>query len=228
MGEARGDWEPPGEAAMPTPAIKVMLVGARLFAEALAASLMATDDIDVVGVHPDPVRAIDHARAAVPDIIILDDTAAQLDVTRLISLLRGAQADVRIIILSIAINAQALASYVRAGAVGYITVDRALAELIDALRQVGNGRVLFEADQLMDVLSTPRNVRIGSTLAPRELQVLQVLATGKSTEEAATELGISVHTLRTHLKKCMTKMDARSKLEAIILALRAGLIELPR
>jgi DNA-binding NarL/FixJ family response regulator len=222
------DWERPVEATMPYPAIKVMLVGARLFAEALAASLMTTDDIDVVGVYPNPVGAIDHARTTVPDIIVLDDTASQLDVARLISLLRGTQADVRIIVLTMALNTPALATYVRAGAVGCITMDQTLAELIESLRHVGSGRVLFEADQLVSLLSTPRNTRAGSTLAPRELQVLQVLATGKTTEEAAAELGISVHTLRTHLKKCMTKMDVRSKLEAIILALRAGLIELPR
>lgn len=209
------------------PTIRIMLVGARLFAEALAVSLQADSDFDVTSIQVDPVAAIDGVREAEPDIVVVDDTAAHLDAARLVGLLRAAHRDVRILILSTSRDAQALANYIRAGAAGCVTVDRALDELMASLRQVGDGQPVFAATELIDLLTGPQPARARPALAPREIEVLQVLATGMSTEEAAAQLGISVHTLRTHLKKAMTKMDARSKVEVIIQALRSGLIQLP-
>jgi DNA-binding CsgD family transcriptional regulator len=66
-----------------------------------------------------------------------------------------------------------------------------------------------------------------ASLSNRELDVLNVLATGSKTEEAAWQLGISPNTLRTHLKNILVKLEARSKLEAVLIAIREGRIEFP-
>jgi DNA-binding NarL/FixJ family response regulator len=208
--------------------IKTCVIGARLFAEALAMALAADADVDVIGVHSDPLCALDHLRESRPDIVVLDDSVAQLGVVQLIGLLRSVHAGIRTIIVATNCDQGALEGYVRAGAAGCVTVDRALGEFVASVKQVHNGALLFGTDQLLDLLSRPRPAGTASHLAPREREVLQVLAMGRSTEEAARQLGISVHTLRTHLKKAMTKLGARSKLEAILQALRTGLIELPR
>jgi len=209
------------------PTIRIMLVGARLFAEALAVSLRSIQAFEVISVHADPVDALDGVRAAEPDVVVLDATSAQLDAARLASLLRALQRDVRILILCTSGDDQALASYVRAGAMGCVTVDHALEEFIESVKQLSNGAPAFGTSELVGLLTRSQPVRTRPALAPREIEVLQVLATGMSTEEAAAQLGISVHTLRTHLKKAMTKMNARSKVEVIIQALRADLIHLP-
>ena len=209
------------------PTIRIMLVGARLFAEALAVSLRSDREFDVLAVHVDPLAALDGIRESGPDVVVLDDTTTQLDAMRLVGLLRAQQPNLQILMLSANRDPQALANYVRAGVAGCVTVDRALDELVASLKQVRTGQAVFAANELIELLTGPQPARTRPTLAPREIEVLQVLATGTSTEEAAAALGISVHTLRTHLKKAMTKMDARSKVEVIIRALRAGLIHLP-
>jgi DNA-binding NarL/FixJ family response regulator len=143
-------------------------------------------------------------------------------------MLRALRSTLRVIVLTEAVDREALVAYVRAGAVGCLAVDRAVPELVRAIKQVYAGEVLFDPGTLVDLLTGAAQRPLVQTLAPRELEVLRVLATGLSTEEAASQLRITVHTLRTHLKKAMTKLGARSKLEAIILALREGLVELPR
>ena len=65
------------------------------------------------------------------------------------------------------------------------------------------------------------------SLAPREREVLQAIATGLSPEQVADLLTISIHTVRTHLKNAMAKLNSRSKLEAVMLAIKHGLIDLP-
>jgi DNA-binding NarL/FixJ family response regulator len=208
--------------------IKILIIGARLFAEALAVSLGTDEELRVIGIHTDPALALDHLGQARPDVVVLDDAMAQLDAAQLIGVLRGVQSDLRAIVVATTCDQEALSAYVRAGAAGCVTVDRAFGEFVESVKQVNSGALLFGADQLLDLLTKPRSAGAAQSLAPREREVLQVLAMGRSTEEAAVQLGISVHTLRTHLKKAMTKLSARSKLEAIIQALRAGIIELPR
>jgi DNA-binding CsgD family transcriptional regulator len=65
------------------------------------------------------------------------------------------------------------------------------------------------------------------SLAPREREVLQAIAAGLTPEQVAELLTISIHTVRTHLKNAMAKLNSRSKLEAVMLAIKHGLIELP-
>lgn len=229
MGDARrGETSHPAEMDTSPGDIRLMLVGARLFAEALAVSLQAHARINVIGVHSDPIVALDRIRQVEPDIVILDGTQPHSDLARLVGALRSARAKLRVVILALACEGETLAEYVRAGAAGCVTVHRPLSELVASLQQVHNGELLFDATDLLQLATRPPPTRTRAALAPREVEVLQVLATGKSTQEAAAELGISVHTLRTHLKKSMTKLDARSKLDAIMQALRAGIISLPR
>ncbi|HLH23366.1 MAG TPA: response regulator transcription factor [Chloroflexota bacterium] len=218
---------PSPAAATAKSGVRITLVGSRLVIEALAGCFESNDDVEVTGVYPDPVQAISYIRETKPDIVVLDDITARSDAARLIRLLRGTQSEIRIVVLTAALDRRSQARYIRAGAVWCLTTDQTVIELVETLRQIGKGQVLFNADQIVDLLTAPRHPAELLTLAPRELEVLQVLATGKSAEDAAAELGISIHTLRTHLKKCMAKMGVRSKLEAIIGALRAGLIELP-
>lgn len=212
---------------MPAGNVRIILVGARLFIEALAIALQADEAITVIGAYADPLIAIDSVRATRPNIVVLDDTATQLDLPHLVNLLKRSHAKSRIVVLSQAANGPSATRYARAGAAGCVAIDCSVPELIAALKHVGSGGLLFEADQLVEMLAQPDNEPRGPVLAPRELEVLQVLATGMTTEDAAAQLGISIHTVRTHLKKAMVKMQARSKLQLIIQTLRAGLIRLP-
>lgn len=147
-----------------------------------------------------------------------------------------------------------LADLIAAGAFGCLTPDCRREELIDAVERVSRGEVLFPSSDLMRLLTQrSRRERAGDAgglgdeqpegtaevvdtlsapatnpLAPREREVLETLALGLSTEDVAERMGITVNTVRTHLKNALLKLNSHSKLEAVINALRDGFIELPR
>src|SRR5690348_7656420 len=119
MGDARGgDTSHPAELATSAVHLRIVLVGARLFAEALAVSLQADADITVIGAYTDPLVAIDSVRATTPDIVVLDDTTAELDVPRLVHFIHRSYAESRIVVLSPAVSRPTLTRYARAGAAG--------------------------------------------------------------------------------------------------------------
>lgn len=208
--------------------IRVLLAGSRLLVEALAEALRAVDGLEVVGTVCDPGQALETVQGHAVDVAVCDCATSWLDLVQFSAALHAAHADARAIVLADGFDRDALATWVRAGIVGYVAKICTLREFADAIRQVHDGRVLFEPDRLVDLAAHPLQERVVASLAPRELQVLQVLATGASTPEAAARLHITVHTLRTHLKRAMGKLRARSKLEAILNAHRVGLIEFPR
>jgi two-component system response regulator DesR len=214
--------------------VRVLLAGfQRLFAEALRLSLAAERGIDVVGVLdavqlrlalPDRQLA-DRLRRTQADVLVLDGSLARLDPAALIASLHAALPRLKIIVvLATHDDARERACSV-AGAVGCLAADaHSPAELARLIRQVhAAGMPVAEpAAALPAAEALPLQ-----PLAPRERAVLQLLATGVSTEETATQLAISAHTVRTHLRNAMLKLQAHSKLEAIVLALKLGLIELP-
>src|SRR5262249_49023139 len=142
---------------------------------------------------------------------------------------------VTMLVLVPSLDHDILLACAQAGAVGYLTLDQPLTELLQAVERVHAGEVLFDARLMRDLLVRSARVRqatgphtLVQSLAPRELGVLQTRATGGRLDEAGDRLGISVHTVRSHVRTIMDKLDARTRLEAVVIAVNAGLIELPR
>ena len=120
---------------------------------------------------------------------------------------------------------------IAAGADGILTKGASLAQMIELIERAHRGDVLLDAEILRDLMSQPAGgaTRLAALdrLTPRERVVLEaVLATG-TTQEAALRLGMASATLRVHLHRVGQKLGASSRLEAISLALRAGLIRPP-
>jgi DNA-binding NarL/FixJ family response regulator len=217
----------------PGPA-RVLLAGfQRLFAEALRLSLAAERGIDVVGEldsvqlragMPDRVL-VDRLRRARADVLVLDGSLARLDPAALIASLHAALPRLKIVVVLATHDNAREQSCLMAGAVGCLAADaHPPAGLARLIRQVHAAGVPVAEPAAALPAAPPLPLQ---PLAPRERAVLQILATGVSTEETATQLAISAHTVRTHLRNAMLKLQAHSKLEAIVLALKLGLIELP-
>lgn len=210
----------------------LVLHGQVLLADALAAALEVQPNVQVVGVETSPAEAVDHARQVRPDVVVIQYSTEWIQVaTTLGAELRG----VNLVMLVPSVDHDVLLACAQAGAVGYLTLDQPLTDLAVAVRRVHSGEVLFDARLMRDLLVRSARVRASLTthaplhsLAPRELEVLQTLATGVRLDEAGDRLGISVHTVRSHMRKIMDKLDARTRLEAVVTAVNAGLIELPR
>lgn len=126
------------------------------------------------------------------------------------------------------------AAAVNAGAAGLVAKRRSIAELAEALRSVATGGLWFE-ERDDDVLAPPpaparplplpRAQRRTSTLSSSELRVLALVAEGGSTEATAEALSLSPHTIRTHMRNVMRKLEASSRAHAVAIAIRESAIE---
>jgi DNA-binding NarL/FixJ family response regulator len=117
---------------------------------------------------------------------------------------------------------------IEAGCVGMLAKDRPMDELLGAIRSASKGELVFRADEMNKLLTyfrkSPSNDADG--LTTRELEVLQLLAEGVSTDGIAEKLFISINTVRNHVSKILMKLGAHSKLEAVAIAARDKLVTL--
>ena len=126
------------------------------------------------------------------------------------------------------------ATAVGAGAHGYLRKTEAVDDLAESIRRAHRGEPLNSPEAVESSIRSGRElgakeqdmIRRLDRLTPRELQILERLARGESTERVARELGLSKHTLRTHTQNVLTKLGVHSKLEAIVAAMRHGRIPL--
>ena len=209
-------------------------VGPRLLAEALEAALRADPDLRPIG-DRDELAPATLARRPRADVAVLDHATFAAGGGALLGALAGAGPPPKALVLVASDDEVTVLGCARAGAVGCVAEDRPLADLIEAIKRAHAGEVLFPPDVLLRALrpaDPPRSAgeppRPGAALTARERAVLRMLASGAAAAEAADRLGISRHTLRSHLKNAMAKLGARSKLQAIMIGLREGVLEPPR
>jgi DNA-binding NarL/FixJ family response regulator len=128
-----------------------------------------------------------------------------------------------------------LARAIEAGARGVVTKTAPLSELADAIRHAHAGEPLHAPAEVNRALRTARArsahdkdlQRRADRLTPRELQVLQAMAGGAGSATIADELGMSPHTVRTHVQNILTKLQVHSKTDAIVAAIRMGKVTPP-
>jgi DNA-binding NarL/FixJ family response regulator len=208
-----------------------LICGPQLMVSALAALLARDRQITLAGTAQSVQEAADRLAAIEASVVVLHGIRSPRDAATKLSTLRAAREDIRVLVISSNQNEQTRLACVQAGAVGYVDDNIEAEGFLQAIHRVHSGEVLITQDVLLNLLQRRR--RGGPAdgdppmLAPREIEVLQLMVNGLSTDEVAGQLSITVSTLRTHLKKAHEKLGAHSKLEAVLLAIRAGLIHLP-
>jgi len=128
----------------------------------------------------------------------------------------------------------ALLDAIDAGASAYLTGSATAGEIVEAVRRAIQGEVLIPVALFARAIARQRRVasergereRLLAEFTPRELEILRVLATGLDTETIAGRLGIAPHTVEWHLRHVMEKLQVHSKLQALVAAVRLGLIEM--
>jgi DNA-binding NarL/FixJ family response regulator len=128
-----------------------------------------------------------------------------------------------VLLISGAGDRRAVSAAVESGCAGFVSKGLPLAELAEAIRTVANGGVVYPAGLLREALD-PQASRPATSLTDRERTVLAMLAGGRSVGDIAAELSVSIHTTRNHVRAILTKLDARSQLEAVVIAVRQGLV----
>jgi DNA-binding NarL/FixJ family response regulator len=114
------------------------------------------------------------------------------------------------------------------GCDGFITRDRGLEELLEAVRSVRDGEPFLSPAAASTLARVHRDADAAPLLSARELEVVGCLARGLTNREIADELFLSVHTVRNHLQRICRRLGARSRLEVVVMAAGQGLIELPQ
>ncbi|MCP3913699.1 MAG: response regulator transcription factor [Actinomycetia bacterium] len=112
------------------------------------------------------------------------------------------------------------------GAAGFMSKTASLGQLIAAIRTVGDGSAVYPAPLLQQQLAGSDPTSIAVPLTEREDVVLQCLARGLNASQIGAALNISVHTSRNHIRSILTKLQAQSQLEALVIAVRGGLVEI--
>ena len=203
----------------------------RMLREGLRRS-MTEAGFDVVGEAGDGVEAIAMADDLQPDVILMDVTMPNCDGVEACRRVIESGSDTRVVMLTMHADQEVLANAIRAGAVGYLTKDSSTREIADAVRMAVEGdtvlspqlaRTMLEEVRKLDAPGTQEAERV---ISDREVEVLQLIADGCSTPEVAAQLYISQKTVKNHLASIYQKLDARDRTQAVLAAVRMGIVHL--
>ncbi len=216
-----------------TEPIKVVIADDQEVVRAGFSALLDTrHDMTVVGTARDGADAIEVARANHPDVILMDVRMPNVDgieATRAIT--STLDPPPRVIVLTTFDLDEYVFDALSAGAGGFLLKDVTAETLFDAVRVVAGGDALLTPnvtrrviDEFVRVRPRTRNDRIG-TLTARELDVLRLIAAGRSNAEIGNELFVGAETVKTHVSRILTKLEARDRTQAVIAAYESGLVQ---
>jgi DNA-binding NarL/FixJ family response regulator len=195
--------------------------------QGLRAAFAAVDDVEVVGEASSGEQAVTLVDETLPDVVFMDVRMPGmngLDATRAI---RARHPDMKVIVFSADESRASVSEAIRAGVSGYLLKDVGADELVRAAKLALEGkavihprltRIFLEETQLL-----PREAP--APLSEREVEILQRVAYGASTREIAEDLGISAHTVKTHMDRIFEKLEANDRAQAVAIAVRSGFIE---
>jgi DNA-binding NarL/FixJ family response regulator len=190
--------------------------------EGLVSLVKRKSDMTVVAEASNGREAVDLWKEHHPDVALLDLRMPELDGVGAIKEIREVDPNAHILVLTTFDGDEDIYRAIKAGAKGYLLKDTAREALMDSIRRVHSGETCIPpslAAKLADRVS-------GEALSAREIEVLQLIAAGKSNKEIGAELFISEGTVKTHVKSIFSKLDVVSRTEAVATATRRGLIQL--
>lgn len=224
--------------SVPPTAVRVLVCEDQALVRAgFVTILSAQPDMEVVGEAVDGRAAIRSAEELKPDVVVMDIRMPLLDGIEATRHLAGPDSlsPAKILVVTTFNVDEYVYEALRAGASGFMLKDAAPPELINAVRTVARGESLLApavtraligrfAERLRPsaASASPERDRL-KVLAPREHEVLLLISEGLSNAEIATELVISPETVKTYVSRILTKLNLRDRVQAVVLAYRAGL-----
>jgi DNA-binding NarL/FixJ family response regulator len=197
----------------------------------------AQPDFEVVGQAADGGAALEAAERLRPDVVVMDIQMPfmnGIEVTRRIAGPEAANPAKVLMVTTFNVDHYVYEA-LQAGASGFLLKDAPLDELVEGVRTIARGESLLApavtraligrfADRIRPGTETQHSRLPFDALAPRELEVLRLIAGGLSNAEIAAELVLSVETVKTYVSRILTKLDLRDRVQAVVLAFRTGLV----
>jgi DNA-binding NarL/FixJ family response regulator len=199
----------------------------RMFAEGLRTLL--GEEFELVDIVGDGVEMLEAALRLLPDVIVADITMPRLNGIDALTQLRAVQPDARVVFLTMHLDATYARRALAAGALGFVLKHSAVEELVLALRSALAGQIfvtpLLGGDVLAgDPADPARRTAPFAALTPRQREVLQLLADGKSVKQVASMLSISTRTVEFHKYTMMETVGAKGMADLVRIAIRNGLV----
>lgn len=202
----------------------------RMLREGLSRS-MSEHGFDVVGEARDGVEAVNMAYSLTPDVVLMDVSMPEMDGVEACRQVRAAAPNTKVVMLTMHADQDVLANAIRAGACGYLVKDCSTEEISDAVRMAYNGDTALSPQLAASMLNEVRKLDMAPSredriVTKREEEVLQLIADGCSTSEVAEQMYISQKTVKNHLASIYQKLDARDRTQAVLQAVRMGIVSL--
>jgi DNA-binding NarL/FixJ family response regulator len=210
--------------------IRVLVVDDhRMFTQSVIRLLADQAGIEVGEGVGSVAEAVEEARRFRPDVVVMDHRLPDGDGVTAAGLVLRDRPETRVLLVTGDRDERLLVRAIEAGCAGFVTKDRAVDELVEAIRVVAHGDAWVPPELVTRLLSRVHRTSqgLGSDLTPRELEVLRLAARGLANAAIANELHLSVNTVRNHVQNAITKLQAHSKLEAVAVAVREGIISFP-
>jgi NarL family two-component system response regulator LiaR len=196
----------------------------------ISALLTLEPGIEVIGEASNGVEAVRGIEKLRPDVILMDLVMPEMDGIEAIRQVIARHPEAHILVLTSFSTDDKVFPAIKAGAMGYLLKDSEPGEVVRAIRQVHRGESSLHpriARKLMQELSRPqRRPPTTDPLTEREVQVLRLVAQGKSNRQIADALVITVGTVRVHVSSILSKLHLASRTQATLYALRKGLASL--
>jgi NarL family two-component system response regulator LiaR len=197
----------------------------------LEALLETQADMVVVGTAVDGVEAVQQVDQLQPDVILLDIQMPRKNGVEAIGEIKAAHPDARILVLTSFSDDDTVFAAIKAGAMGYLLKDSSPQELMQAIRNVYDGRSSLHPDIALKVIQElnrpPAYLPLTEEpLTEREVEVLKLVARGMTNQEIADLLVVSERTVRTHISNILGKLHLANRTQAALYALRQGLATL--
>jgi len=190
---------------------------------------MEGEGFDVVGEASDGDEAVRLAEDLHPDVVLMDVSMPVMDGIEATRLLKERLRDTQVVMLTMHADEDLIVKAVRAGASGYLVKDCTTDEVARTVRMAANGETAIStelAEAMLDQAQTLHNGHADEVISKREIEVLQLIAEGASTPEVGERLYISVKTVKNHLASIYQKLDSRDRTQAVVRAVKMGIIRL--
>jgi two-component system, NarL family, response regulator LiaR len=209
--------------------ITVMLIDDhRVVRQGLRDFLELQDDIDVVGEAASGLEGVQLARELLPEVVLMDLVMPGIDGVETTRRVKAASPSSRVIVLTSFADDDKVFPAIKAGAISYLLKDISPEELAHAIRAAQRNEAVLHpevAAKLMQEFSSPRAAEAPvEQLTEREMDVLRLIAKGKSNKEIADTLIISEKTVKTHVSNILSKLHLADRTQAAIYALRQRLV----
>ncbi len=207
--------------APPTP-IRVLAVDDHpLFRDGIAALIAQDPDMILVDQAANGREAVEKYRATRPHVVLLDLQLPDMDGAEVVVTVRREFPEARFLVLSTYGGDIRARRALQAGARGYMLKDSPHQEMLESIRAIHGGQMRIQAEIANELALHSTD----PTLTTREMQVLSLLANGHSNREIATALAVSEETAKGHVRNLLTKLGARDRTQAVMMAVRRGFVQ---